>query len=184
MASNFRLDLASYEAEGIIMSSEVQIRRATLADIEAITNIYNQAILTTTATFDLEPKSIEDRRRWFESHDERHPVLVAELNGQVVGWGALTKWSDCPACDETAETSFYVQSEFRRQGIGRKLKQALIVEAKRIGFHSLIARVAEGSGESLHINESVGFQRVGVLREVGKKFGKRLDVHILQLMLD
>lgn len=166
------------------MASEAQIRLATLADIEAITNIYNQAILTTTATFDLEPKSLDDRRRWFESHDERHPILVAELNGQVVGWGALSKWSDRQAYDETAETSFYVQSEFRRQGIGRKLKQALIDEAKRIGFHSLIARVAEGSGESLHINESVGFQRVGVLREVGKKFGKRLDVHILQLMLE
>jgi len=61
---------------------------------------------------------------------------------------------------------------------------AIIAEARRLGFHSLIARVAEGSGESLHINESVGFTRVGVLKEVGKKFGQRLGVHLLQLILD
>ena len=86
--------------------------------------------------------------------------------------------------DETAETSFYVKDECRGQGIGRQLKLAIIDEAKRLGFHSLIARVAEGSGESLHINESVGFTRVGILKEVGRKFGQRLGVHILQKMLD
>jgi phosphinothricin acetyltransferase len=64
------------------------------------------------------------------------------------------------------------------------LKQSLVAEARRLGFHSLIARVAEGSDASLHVNEAVGFRLVGTLREVGCKFGKRLDVHILQLVLD
>ena len=166
------------------MSATAIIRPAELGDLSAITHIYNDAILNSTATFDTETKTLEDRRQWLQSHDQRHPVLVAELSGQVVGWACLTPWSDRRAYDETAETSFYVQSEFRGRGIGRQLKLAIIAEARRLGFHSLIARVAEGSGESLHINESVGFARVGVLREVGLKFGQRLSVHLLQLILD
>jgi phosphinothricin acetyltransferase len=166
------------------MSTTVVIRAAVLADLSAITEIYNEAILTTTATFDTEPKSLDERREWFQSHDERHPILIAESSGQVVGWASLTRWSDRRAYDETAETSFYVKDVCRGQGIGRQLKLAIIEEAKRLGFHSLIARVAEGSGESLHINESVGFTRVGILKEVGQKFGRRLGVHILQKMLD
>lgn len=109
---------------------------------------------------------------------------MAEVDGRVVGWASLTCWSDRRAYDDTGETSFYVASESRGPGIGRQLKLAIIDEARRIGFHSLIARVAEGSGESLHINESVGFSRVELLKEVGMKFGRRLGVHILQLMLD
>lgn len=166
------------------MSTEIRIRPVEFADLPAITDIYNDAILTTTATFDTEPKTPDDRRQWFESHDERHPILVAEVDGQVVGWTCLSHWSERRAYDDTGETSFYVKSDFRGQGIGRQLKLAIIAEARRLGFHSLIARVAEGSGESLHINESVGFTRVGLLKEVGMKFGRRLGVHILQLMLN
>ena len=166
------------------MSTEIRIRPAELADLPAITDIYNAAILMTTATFDTELKTLDERRHWFDSHDERHPILVADVAGQVVGWASLSRWSDRRAYDDTGETSFYVTSEFRGQGIGRQLKLAIIAEARRLGFHSLIARVAEGSGESLHINESVGFTRVGVLKEVGQKFGRRLSVHVLQMMLD
>ena len=159
------------------------IRIAVLEDIAGITAIYNEAILTTTATFDTEPKTRADRMRWFGEHGERHPILVAEVDGRVVGWSAISRWSDRQAYDETGETSFYVQEGYRGRGIGRALKLATIAEARRLGFHTLIARVAEGSEESLHLNESCGFVRVGTMKEVGKKFGRRLDVHILQLIL-
>lgn len=163
---------------------EVSIRRAEPGDVPAITEIYNDAILTTTATFDTEPKTIAERTLWLETHDERHPVLVAVVAGNVVGWASITRWSERRAYDDTAETSFYVKADQRGRGIGRRLKEAIIDEARRLRFHTLIARVAEGSDESLHLNESTGFVRVGTLREVGRKFGKLLDVHILQLMLD
>lgn len=166
------------------MKPTIQIRKAEVADLEAIREIYNEAILTTTATFDTEPKTAEERLKWFQSHGERHPILVAVVEGKVVGWSSLNQWSDRRAYDETAETSFYVKSEFRGRGIGRRLKEATITEAKRLGFHSLLARVAQGSEESLHLNYSVGFVLVGTMKEVGQKFGKRLDVHILQKMLD
>ncbi len=156
------------------------IRPAKPSDLDAITEIYNEAIRTTTATFDTEPRSESEQLHWFASHDPRHPILVANLDGKVVGWAHLAKWSDRAAYAETAETSFYVRQEHRRQGIGRKLKQAIVEEGRRLGFHTLIARVAEGSHESLHLNEAFGFVHVGTLKEVGRKFGRLLDVHILQ----
>jgi phosphinothricin acetyltransferase len=160
------------------------IRHAEIADAEAIADIYNEAILTSTATFDTVPKSIEERTQWLESHDERHPVLVAVIDGVVAGWSSLSKWSDRPAYDDTAETSFYVHSTYRGRGIGRKLKETIIEEARRLGYHTLIARVAEGSRESIHLNEVAGFVHVGTLKEVGRKFDRWLDVHLMQKILD
>jgi L-amino acid N-acyltransferase len=165
-------------------TESVTIRRADLADAEAIAAIYNEAILTTTATFDTDLKSIEDRTQWLRSHDDRHPVLVAVVGGKVVGWASITQWSERRAYDDTAETSFYVHSTHRGRGIGRRLKDAIIEEARRLKYHTLIARIAEGSNESIHLNEKAGFIHVGTLKEVGRKFGRLLDVHIMQKMLD
>lgn len=166
------------------MKAAAQIRKAELADLDAIREIYNEAILTTLATFDLEPKSVQERTEWFKSHDERFPILVALVDDKVVGWASLTRWSDKKAYDVTAETSFYVRSSHRGQGIGRKLKTAIIDEARRLGFHSLLARVTETSLESIHLNEDAGFVHVGTLKEVGQKFGRLLSVHMMQKILD
>jgi len=160
------------------------IRPAELTDLAAITEIYNEAIRTTTATFDMEPKTEREQLQWFKSHGPRHPILVADLDGKVVGWAHLAEWSNRSAYSDTAETSFYVKREQRGQGIGRKLKQSIIEEGRRLGFHTVIARVVEGNHQSLHLNKSYGFVHVGTLREVGRKFGKLLDVHILQKIYD
>ena len=165
-------------------SAPITIRPAELGDLAAITEIYNEAILNTTSTFDLEPKTVAEQTDWFRSHDERHPVLVAIPDGRAVGWASLSKWSERSAYDGTAETSFYVRSEYRGRGVGRKLKMVIIEEARRLHFHTLIARVAEGNPASFHLNERFGFVHVGTLKEVGRKFGRCLDVHILQQMLN
>jgi phosphinothricin acetyltransferase len=111
-------------------------------------------------------------------------VWVAELNGKVVGWISLSKWSDRPAYDDTAETSFYVKSEYRGKGIGTTLLQVLVKEAQQLKLHTLIARIAGESEVSLHVHENFNFIHVGILKEVGRKFGKLLDVHVLQNILD
>ncbi|MEO2019019.1 MAG: GNAT family N-acetyltransferase [Fuerstiella sp.] len=159
------------------------IRLAEHSDAGVIAEIYNEAIGSTTATFDTEPQSEETRRRWLESHDDRHPVFVAEVNQRVIGWAALTKWSDRPAYDGTVESSFYVSEAYRGRGIGRALKERLISEARRLKFHTILSRAAQGSDASLHLNEAMGFRHIGTMREVGLKFGQRLDVHMMQLML-
>ena len=161
----------------------VTIRGATTADAGAIADIYNEAILTTTATFDTDPKTMGEREEWLRSHDERHPVLVAVGEGEVVGWVSLSSWSDRCAYADTGKISFYVHPTHRGRGVGRQLLAAISEEARGLGYHSLIARVAEGSAESLHLNERAGFVLAGTLLEVGRKFGRLLDVHLLQLML-
>src|SRR4030095_4389900 len=175
---------ASWDKILVETAALVTIRPAELADVPAITEIYNEVILTTTATFDIEPKSVAERMEWLQSHGEKYPVLVAVVDGQTVGFAALRPWSQRRAYDRTVESSFYVHSTQRGRGIGRKLKEAIIEGARRIGFHTIIARVAEGSNESLHLSRSLGFVHVGTLREVGRKFGKLIDVHIMQKILD
>jgi phosphinothricin acetyltransferase len=162
----------------------LNIRRAAASDVGVITEIYNEAILTTTATFDLEPRTQADRMQWFEDHDERHPIFVAVLTGQVVGWACLNQWNPRAAYAKTAETSFYVKEEHRGKGIGRQLKAAIIEEARQLKFHTLIAGAAEASDASLHLNKSFGFEVVGTFKEVGWKFGRVLDVTYLQKFLD
>lgn len=163
---------------------DLLIRPAEARDARAIAEIYNEAIESTTSTFDTEPKNEQDRLKWLAGHDHRHPVLVAQREGEVVGWAALTKWSDRPAYDGTVESSFYVAAKHRGAGVGRRLKVRLIDEARKAGFHTIIARIAQGNATSRHINESFGFVHVGTLREVGFKFGQWLDVDIMQLILE
>lgn len=165
-------------------NAHLSIRQAITSDLDAVNEIYNEAVLTTTATFDTEPKTAAERLEWFQHHGQRHPVLVAVVGGKAVGWSSLTEYSPRRAYDHTAETSVYVKSEFRGQGIGRALQEAIIDEARRLKFHTLIARVTAESSESMRLHESCGFERVGTLREVGCKFGRILDVHFLQMMLN
>ncbi|HTP56046.1 MAG TPA: GNAT family N-acetyltransferase [Thermoplasmata archaeon] len=156
------------------------MRPATARDVPAITAIYNDAVRTTTATFDLEPRSLAAGRGWFRSHGRRHPVLVAVRDGVIVGWASLSPWSDRPAYDRTAEVSVYVDAGARGRGIGRRLLARLVREGGRRGLHTLLARVADGNAVSLRLHTSLGFVRIGVMREVGTKFGRLLDVHLLQ----
>lgn len=156
------------------------VRPAKLDDLPAITAIYNEAILTTDATFDMEPKTVAEQMAWFTNHGPKYPILVAELDGTVVGWASLSAWSDRCAYIDTAENSLYVKQDFRNSGIGRRLLETLMQEGERVGLHTVIARITEGNKESIHLHESVGFEHIGVMREVGRKFDKLLNVCLMQ----
>ncbi len=155
-------------------------RNATIKDSEVITKIYNDAILNTVATFDTEPKTATEQKVWFENHDASHPVLVAEQDRVVVGWASLSKYSDRCAYSGTAEASLYVKSDYRRKGVGRQLLRALLEEGEKKGLHTVIARITEENIVSIHLFASEGFNDVGVMKEVGLKFGRLLDVRIMQ----
>lgn len=158
----------------------VQIRNATKEDVPMITEIYNEAILTTTATFDNTPKTIEEQHAWFAGHGTQNPIMVAEHNGQIIGWGALSKWSDRCAYSDTAEISLYITEQHRGKGIGAHLLKQLLKEGEQSGLHAVIARITEGNTNSLSLHESMGFFHIGLMKEVGVKFGKRLDVHLME----
>jgi L-amino acid N-acyltransferase YncA len=159
----------------------VEVRRAREADAGPILAIYNDAVATTVATFDTEPRSMESQRTWLGEHERPYVSLVAESAGQVVGWGSLSRWSDRKAYAETAEVSVYVEAAARGRGVGGRLLTELISEGGRSGFHTVLARIADGNRASLAMHQTAGFRPVGVMREVGFKFGRRIDVHLLQL---
>lgn len=160
----------------------IRIRPANDRDVPAITEIYNAAVRTTTATFDLDPRRLSDRRRWFRAHGPRHPVFVAVRGSRVVGWTALGPWSDRAAYAATGEVSTYVAEGERGRGTGSRLLATLVRRGRRTGHHTLLARVTDGNAASLRMHVAAGFVPVGVMREVGMKFGRRLDVHLLQLV--
>ena len=159
------------------------IRPAVLGDLETITEIYNDAIRTTTATFDTIEKGYDEQREWFESHGSGSPILVAETSGGVAGWACLSPWADRCAFKDTAETSIYLAPEARGHGLGRKLLSALIEAGRVAGHHVLICRIAEGNDASLNLHYKLGFKPIGTMRQVGQKFGRRWDVHMAQMML-
>jgi phosphinothricin acetyltransferase len=159
------------------------IRTATLADAPAISGIYNEAVLHSTATYQEEPESVEDRRRWLDAHGPAHPVVVAELGGVVAGWAALSRFHPRSAYRFTVENSVYIHVDHRRRGIGRALMRVLIDQAPALGHRSIIAGVSGDQEPSLRLHRSLGFVEVGRLRAVGFKFGRWLDVVTLQLHL-
>jgi L-amino acid N-acyltransferase len=158
----------------------ITIRPARREDIAAITDIYNEATLTTTASFDTEPKTVAEQEVWFDAHGDKHPILVAEIAGEVVAWASLSKWSDRCAYTDTVENSLYVKEEFRCRGIGRQLLAALLDAGAQAGVHTIIARITSDNATSLHLHAELGFVDIGTMREVGQKFGRMLDVVLMQ----
>jgi L-amino acid N-acyltransferase len=161
----------------------VSVRSAREVDNPSLAAIYNDAVRTTIATFDTEARSPEAQRAWLAHHDARHPVFVAESGGEVVGWASLSRWSDRKAYDATAEFSFYVRAGERGRGVGRLLLGTAVTRAAESGLHVLLARIAEPNPVSVHLHESFGFRRVGVMKEVGRKFDRWIDVHLFERML-
>jgi phosphinothricin acetyltransferase len=152
------------------------VRPARRADAAAIAAIYNHAVETTTASFDVEPKSVEDRVRWLEGRRPEHAVVVAEDDGAVVGWGALSPYSDRPAYAATAEISVYVDASHHRRGVGRALSEALLQHAAAAGLHVILARICTENTASIEMVRGLGFTEAGTMHEVGRKFGRWLDV--------
>lgn len=161
----------------------LDIRPARLEDLAKITEIYNQAILRTTATFDTEAKTVEQQRGWWDKHGERNPVLVASRADEVVGWASISPWSDRCAYAATGEIAIYIAESARGQGVGKALMSRLMSEARRLEFHTLLAKITQGNASSIHLHEMSGFKQVGNMNEVGRKFDRWLDVGLYQCML-
>ena len=160
----------------------ITTREAVINDLVAITEIYNEAVLTTVATFDIQPMSLEEQKTWFEEHGPKYPVVVAMEDGVVRGWASLSEWSGRCAYTDTAEISLYVREIDRGRGVGRELMAEIIRAGEKAGLHTVIARIAGENEASVRLHKSAGFEYIGVMKEVGKKFGKLIDVHLMQLI--
>lgn len=161
------------------------MRRARLSDLEALSGIYNIEVREGTSTFDTEQREGERARTWFESHSsDACPILVAEEDGKILGWASLSPWSQRGAYARTVEGSLFVSAAERGRGVGKALQDALIEAALVAGHGVLVARVERGNEASRRLLLSGGFSSVGVMRRVGEKFGRLLDVEVFELMLD
>lgn len=161
----------------------MNIRKATISDLEGITEIYNDAIKNTVATFDTEIKTLKEQEKWFKGHGKKYPVIVAEQDGNIVGWSALSKYSTRCAYSDTVELSLYVTEKYQSKGVGKSLMERIIEEGEKSGLHVILARITDGNKISIHLHEMFGFEHVGILKEVGYKFGKCLDVYLMQKIL-
>ena len=164
---------------------EVTIRNADIPDLPAILEIVNHAIEHTTAIYDYDKRSPETHREWF---DEKiaggFPVIVAETDGQVVGFGSYGTFKPKIGYRFSVEHSVYVADGFTGKGIGTKLLKKLIAVAKAQKIHVMVGYIDTENSGSIVFHKQFGFVESGVLREVGFKFGKWLSVSIMQLNLD
>lgn len=162
----------------------MKIRIAETKDLKDLLDIYNYEVLHGVATFDTQPWTLEERLVWFEEHKGHHPLLVAETDGRAVAYASLSGYRTKDAYRGTVEVSLYVNHEYRGQGIGRSMLQAILDAARADEtIHTVISVITGGNGASIRLHEEFGFTDCGTLREVGKKFDRWLDIVNLQLMV-
>jgi L-amino acid N-acyltransferase len=159
------------------------IRNAILPDAAAIASIYNDEVLFGVATFDTEPKDTYNREEWLLQHSDNYPVLVAEINNEVVGYASLSRWSERAAYNHTAELSVYIAKSHRAKGIGKKLIQAILDAGRQAQLHTILSRITEGNETSIYLHQQFGFETIGIMKQVGRKFDRYLDVVIMQKMI-
>ena len=162
---------------------DITVRDATETDVPAILEIYNEAILNSIATFDTEPQSLEEKLAWFRETAHPYVILVAERDGEVIGWASLRRFRQKAAYRYTAENSVYARSDSLGQGIGTALMLSLVEAGAANGFHTIIAGIAGDNPASVRLHQRFGFEIVGVEREVGYKFERWVDVTWMQKML-
>jgi len=161
----------------------MQLRLATIDDADAIRQIYNLEVTTSTATFDLVPRSLDDQQAWQAARSGAHAVVVATDGADVLGFGSLSPWRDRPAYATTVEDSVYVHRDHHGQGVGKALLGELVDTATRHGFHACMARIVGGHEASIALHVACGFEVVGTEREVGRKLGRWLDVVLMERLL-
>lgn len=145
--------------------------------------IYNPVVESSTATFDLVPRTLEQQRSWLSDRSGARIVLVAEDDGDVVGYAAISPYRERAAYATTVEDSVYVHDAHHGRGVGRALLEELVTTARAHGFHAMMARIVADHEASIALHAACGFEIVGHEREVGRKFGRWLDVTLMELLL-
>jgi phosphinothricin acetyltransferase len=164
--------------------SDVSIRLVERRDAAAIRDIYNVEVTSSTVTFDLVPRTLDEQVMWIDEHQGGHPATVAvDGSGEVIGFASLSPYKDRPAYSTTVEDSVYVHRDHRGKGVGRLLLDDLLRLGRDHGFHSMIARIVGDHDASIALHKACGFELVGTEREVGRKFNKWLDVVEMQRLL-
>lgn len=153
-------------------------------DVLSILNIYNEAILNTTAVYDYLPHTFEMRKQWFDTKKQQNfPVFVVEDDSEVVGFSSIGPFRAWAAYQYTVENAIYVRTDRQGKGIGKLLMQPLIDAAKAMRIHTIVAGIDADNMGSIQLHKHFGFEEVAHFKQVGWKFDKWLDLKFMQLML-
>jgi len=163
------------EEEGSAEHGRVLLRDALAQDVPHILEIFNDAVLNTTATFELYPQTLEQRMKWFSNHGGRFPLIVAELDDMIIGYCSLSSFRGSSGYASTAESSVYVHKDSRKRGIASAMMSEILNRARQLGYHSIVACIAGANIPSIEFHKKFGFRFSGRLKEVGFKFGKWQD---------
>ena len=164
--------------------STLTIREAISDDSQAIQAIYNHEVENETSTMDLVPRTLEVQQEWIAARSGAFCAVVAvDSAGAVLGFGALSEYKDRTGYRTTVENSVYVRRDVARRGIGRQILNHLLAVATISGFHSVIARIESTSTASRDLHSACGYKLVGVEQQVARKFGKWLDIAVMQCIL-
>lgn len=171
---------------------DMKIRKAEEKDIEALLDIYNYEVRHGTATLDLEPKTLDEWKRWFSIHNiGNHPLYVAETEGsdaaaagkgahgvrEVTGYASLSAYREKEAYCSTVELSVYIATQYRRNGVASALMERILQEARQDErIHTVVSVITSGNAASTRLHEKFGFTFCGTIKEVGMKFGKYQDI--------
>jgi L-amino acid N-acyltransferase len=164
----------------------VRTRTVTMADAEEVRQIYNVEVLDSTVTMDLVPRTLSQQQRWIELHDGAHAAIVAveddptSGNERILGFASISPYRNRPGYSPTVENSIYVARHHQSRGLGRLMLDDVLHLAEESGFHSCMARILAGHEASIRLHASRGFEVVGVEREVGRKFGRWIDITLMQ----
>jgi phosphinothricin acetyltransferase len=159
------------------------VRLATKADAEAICRIYNEGIEDRLATLETELRTPEERRQWLAARDPRHPVIVAETDGAITGWGSLNVFNARPAYRFVADFSVYVERGWRGKGVGRVLLARLIELGREHGYHKLVLSAFPFNPGGMALYEKMGFRTVGIYKEQGQLDGQWVDTIVMERLL-
>lgn len=147
----------------------MRIRDATNADLPAVLAIYNDVVANTTAIYDERPSTLDERQTWFDGRRRQGlPVLVAELDGEVVGFSSFGEWRSRWGYRHTVEHSVHVRADCRGRGFGRALIEALFPRAAALGMHMMIGHIDSAAAASLRLHAKLGFTLVGTFPEVAR----------------
>jgi phosphinothricin acetyltransferase len=164
---------------------DIKVRIAMEADLPAIVDIYNQSIPAGWSTADTSPIRVEDRVEWFRKFDPaKRPIWVADLEGRIAAWASLSSfYYGRPAYDATAEISIYVATAQHRRGIGRFLKEWVIRQCPKLGVTTLLSMHFDHNQATRRINESLGFELCGHLKEIAVVQGQKRGLMIWALRI-
>ena len=163
--------------------SAYRVRAATTADSEAICCIYNEGIEDRVATLETELRTPEERAAWLAAKGPRHPVIVAEDAGQVIGWASLNQFSPREAYRHVADLSIYVQRAYRGKGVGTVMLARLIELAREQRFHKMVLSAFPSNSGGMALYERMGFRTVGVYKEQGMLDGRWVDTIVMEKLL-